>query len=73
LIVPVAAPPPAVPFTCQVILVFEVPLTAALKDCVAPIRTFAEFGETETVTAGGGLPEFPPLPEEPLVTPAQRA
>lgn len=74
LIVPVAALPPATPFTSQVTAVFEEPLTVAAKDCAMPIRTLAVFGETETVIAGGGLPPLlPEPPEEPLVTPAQRA
>ena len=50
LIVPVAALPPATPFTCQVTAVFDDPATVALKDCVAPARTFALAGETVTVT-----------------------
>lgn len=49
-IVPVAALPPSTPFTCQVTEVFVDPVTVALKDCVAPIRTFALDGETATVT-----------------------
>jgi hypothetical protein len=50
LIVPVDAPPPATPFTCQVTEVFNDPVTVALKDFVAPARTFAIAGETVTVT-----------------------
>ena len=50
LIVPVAALPPATPFTCHVTAVFDDPVTVALNDCVAPARTFALAGETETVT-----------------------
>ncbi len=73
LIVPAAALPPATPFTSQVTPVFDVPVTLALKVCVAPMRTFTGLGDTETLTAGGGFPELPELPEEPLVTPAHRA
>ena len=50
LIVPVAALPPATPFTCHVTAVFDDPATVALKDFVAPARTFALAGETVTVT-----------------------
>jgi hypothetical protein len=50
LIVPVAALPSAKPFTCQVTEVFDDPVTEALKDFVAPARTFALAGETTTVT-----------------------
>lgn len=70
LIAPVAALPPATPFTSHVTLVFDVPVTLALKACVAPVRTLTGLGETEMLIAGGGFPE---LPEEPLVTPAHRA
>ena len=58
LIVPVAAPPPATPFTCHVTEVFDDPATVTLNDCVAPARTFALAGATVTVTldpAGGAL------------------
>ena len=50
LIVPVAVLPPVTPFTCHVTAVFDEPATAALKDFVAPARTFALAGETVTVT-----------------------
>jgi hypothetical protein len=50
LIVPVEALPPVTPLTCQVTAEFDDPETVALKDCVAPTRTFAEAGETLTVT-----------------------
>ena len=50
LIVPVAALPPATPFTCQVTAVFDDPATVAPKGFVAPARTFALAGETVTVT-----------------------
>jgi hypothetical protein len=49
LIVPVAALPPATPFTCHVTAVFDDPATVAPKDFVAPARTFALAGETVTV------------------------
>jgi hypothetical protein len=48
--VPVAALPPTTPFTCQVTALFDDPATVAPKDFVAPTRTFALAGETETVT-----------------------
>ena len=47
-----AALPPVAPFTCQVTEVFDDADTVTLKDCVAPARTFALAGETETVTLG---------------------
>jgi hypothetical protein len=58
LIVPVPALPPATPFTCQVTEAFDEPVTVALKDCVAPARTFALGGATVTVTPDpeGGAP-----------------
>jgi len=60
LIVPVAALPPATPFTCQVTAEFDDPVTVALKDCVAPARTFAVAGETVTVALDpeGGVLEL---------------
>lgn len=73
LIVPVDATPPATPFTCHVTEEFEEPLTAAVKDCVAPARTLADFGETETVTAGGGVPGPPPPIVELLTVPVHAA
>jgi hypothetical protein len=73
LIVPVDELPPVTPFTCQVTDVFDEPLTVALNGWVAPARTLAGFGETETATAGGGAPAVPGFPEELLVTPAHRA
>lgn len=73
LIVPVAALPPATPFTCQVTDVFNDPVTVALKDCVAPARTLALGGATVTVTPDteGGAPVFDG--EELFVVPVQPA
>lgn len=70
LIVPLAELPPATLLTCQVTDWLDVPLTLAVNDRVPPIRTFAEPGETETLTPGGGASGSP---EELLVTPAHRA
>lgn len=64
--------PPATPFTSHVTDEFDVPVTVAVKDCDALARTFAAFGETETVIAGGGVPGLPELPL-PVVVPAQSA
>jgi hypothetical protein len=50
LIVPAAALPPVMPFTCQVTEVLDGPVTVALNDFVDPARTFALDGETVTVT-----------------------
>jgi hypothetical protein len=50
LIEPIAALPPATPFTCHVTAVFDDPATVAPKDFVAPARTLALAGETATVT-----------------------
>ena len=47
---PVGVLPPATPFTCHVTVVFDDPVTVALKDFVAPARTFALVGATATVT-----------------------
>ena len=77
LIVPVAALPPATPFTCQATEVFDEPATVALKDCVAPARTLALAGATVTVTLdpeGGVLdPELDLKPDELFVVPVQPA
>jgi hypothetical protein len=76
LIVPVVELPPVTPFTCQVTAVFELPVTPALNQAVAPARTFALEGETLTVTLGfeGGGLEVPVLePEELFVVPVQPA
>jgi hypothetical protein len=73
LIVPAAALPPVMPFTCQVTKVFEEPVTVALNDFVAPARTFALAGDTTIVTLGpaGGVPEFEG--DEPFVAPVHPA
>jgi hypothetical protein len=74
LIVPVAARPPVTPFTCQVTLVFEAPVTVAVNGCGSPTRTVAGFGETVTETfggTGGGAPGA--ADPEPDVKPAQFA
>ncbi len=73
LIVPVEAAPPVTPFTCQVTDVFEVPVTVALNGWARPARTVIGFGETETVTWGGGGGGEPGLPDDEPVTPAQSA
>jgi hypothetical protein len=75
LIVPVAIAPPLTPLTSQVTDVFDVPVTVAVKGCAWPARTFAGFGATETLIAGGGGGGggAPGLPPEPLLTPAQSA
>jgi len=73
LIVPIAALPPATPFTCQVTAGFADPATVALKDCVAPARTFALAGAMVTVTLD---PEGGPLElegDEPFVVAVQPA
>ena len=61
-IVPVAAIPPATPFTSHVTAAFELPVTLDWNCCVAPKRTFALGGVTVTVTPG-----WP----DPFVEPAQ--
>jgi len=70
LIVPVTALPPLAPFTNQFTEIFAVPATVAPNCCEAPNRTFAEFGETDTV-----MPEDvglePPDLEEFAVEPGQ--
>jgi hypothetical protein len=71
LTVPVADAPPVTPFTCQVTLALEFPVTVAVNGCESPARTVAEFGETLTVTCGGGAPGFPD--PDPAVRPAQLA
>lgn len=53
-IVPSAAFPPTTPFTDQLTLSFVVPVTVAVKGCVAPARTFAAVGTTLTEIPGGG-------------------
>jgi hypothetical protein len=73
LIVPVAAPPPVTPFTCQVTPVFDDPEIMALKDWVRPALTFALAGETESVTLDpeGGIVGLEG--DELFVVPAQPA
>ena len=71
LIVPVAALPPVTPFTCQVKAVFDVPVTVALKDCIAPARTFALEGETLTVTPDPEEGELEAELDEIFVAPVQ--
>lgn len=71
LIKPLAALPPVTPFTCQLTDVFDVPLTVALNDCVAPARTLTVPGETETVTPEGE--DVPTEFDEPLVAPVHPA
>ncbi|MGC2330615.1 MAG: hypothetical protein WA581_04110 [Candidatus Acidiferrales bacterium] len=73
LIVPVAAVPPVTLLTCQATVWLDSPLTLAVNVSVPPMRTFTGFGETVTLTAGGGVPGSPGLPEEPLIAPAHRA
>jgi hypothetical protein len=70
LIVPADALPPVTPFTCQLTEVFDEPLTAALKLWVAPIRTLALAGDTETVMPDDAEFEVdPPEFDAPLVEP----
>jgi hypothetical protein len=61
-IVPAAALPPAVPFTCQVTAVFVVPVTVAVNCVLAPGLSVAVAGVTVMVIGGGGVP---PPPQEP--------
>lgn len=58
LIVPVAAAPPAIEFTCQVTAVFAVPETVAVNCCVCPVLTLIVLGETTTVTPCTWLEEL---------------
>jgi hypothetical protein len=51
-IVPVVAPPPVTPFTCQVTAVLAVFCTVAVKVCDAPVATLAVPGEIEILTGG---------------------
>jgi hypothetical protein len=51
--VPVAADPPAVPFTLQVTLEFELPVTVAVNCADPPARTFAVDGLTVTIVDPG--------------------
>jgi hypothetical protein len=65
-IVPVAAVPPATPFTLQTTSVSAALLTVAEKSCVLPKSTVAADGVTAIVTESGGgggrvtVPAFPP-------------
>jgi hypothetical protein len=54
-IVPAAALPPGVPFTCQVTVVFVVPVTVAVNCVVAPGLSVAVVGVTVTVICEGGV------------------
>lgn len=45
-IVPIVELPPAIPFTLQVTLVFDVPETLAVNTCAPPDGTLAVVGET---------------------------
>jgi hypothetical protein len=60
-IVPTVELPPAVPFTCQVTVVFAVPVTVPKNCFVAPGLTVTDAGVTVTVICGGGV--LPP-PQE---------
>ena len=53
--VPAAALPPGVPFTCQVTPVFAVPVTVAMNCVLAPGLTVTVAGVTVTVIGGGIL------------------
>lgn len=64
--VPAAALPPGVPFTCQVTPVFVVPVTVAMNCVLAPGLSVAVAGVTVMVIGGGVLP----LPQEPRNTEA---
>jgi hypothetical protein len=55
LIVPNAELPPAIPFTFQLTVVFDVLLTVAEKAWLAPTATVAFGGATATVIAGGAV------------------
>jgi hypothetical protein len=63
-IVPFVVFPPATPFTNQLTVVFDEPVTVAVN-CFggSPARTFAEPGETPTVMFGGGG-GFEPDPDD---------
>jgi hypothetical protein len=50
----VDALPLVTPFTSQVTALFDDPVTDAVNVCVAPARTLALFGETDTVTLDDG-------------------
>lgn len=65
---PLDESPPAVPFTCHVTAVLDVPETVGVNCWLALARTLADIGETVTPIAsgGGGL-----VPDEPPVVPPQ--
>lgn len=76
-IVPAVDEPPGVPFTDQLTVVFELPLTAAENVSEEPARTFAVAGETTTAIAEPGTgfdfcvdDEDPPELHEARSTPA---
>jgi hypothetical protein len=69
LITPVAVLPPVTPFTCQLTVVFDDPVTIALKGCDAPGRRLAVLGETETATLEDGDDGEPEEFDGPLVAP----
>ena len=55
-IVPTEELPPVTVFTCHVIVVFELPVTVALKSCVALVTRVADVGEIETLTWAVAVP-----------------
>jgi hypothetical protein len=55
-IVPTEELPPVTVLTCQVIVVFELPVTVALKSCVALVTRVAGGGEIETLTCAVAVP-----------------
>jgi hypothetical protein len=67
--VPTVELPPAAPFTLQVTLRLDAPVTVAVNCTVPPVWTVAVAGEIEICTAGGPLActamadvvELPPL------------
>ncbi len=73
LIKPVAELPPVTPFTCQLTVVFDDPVTVALNGCEAPERTLAVLGETETATLEDGDDGEPEEFDGPLVAPVHPA
>lgn len=58
--VPATEFPPGTPFTFQVMVASEDPVTVARNCCVWPSATFADIGRIPTVTSGlGGFPANP--------------
>jgi hypothetical protein len=55
-IVPNEELPPVTVFTCHVIAVLELPVTVALKSCVALVTRVADVGEIETLTCAVAVP-----------------